>query len=326
MIDVTVADIQSQFLVMPMGNNYVPYPSFQDAYEILKQETSAFANFQDSTVWDALRRDALVLLVLRTIFGVSPPEWADIAKSERGVDVPQNVARQLDGRCRLKRDFFRRPLTDLARRRVEALVSVAVEYVSRGAPGGASGTVHRLAKIDTAEGVASLRHAASHHVPYAVLLYERYLGRPFASHRDAISELVGDVMESAIEVRLARARITFRKTKRAERVPGFDQAPDFFIPTEVAPAAIIEAKITGDDGTARDKVSRVLNLAAMRDSKERAGEPTFEVIACIDGRGFRIRREDMRRMLTATHGKVFTLATLDQLVDHTRLREFLPRP
>lgn len=37
------------------------------------------------------------------------------------------------------------------------------------------------------------------HIPYAVLLYEHYLGRPFASHRDGVSELVGDVMESAIE-------------------------------------------------------------------------------------------------------------------------------
>ena len=141
-----------------------------------------------------------------------------------------------------------------------------------------------------------------------------------------MSELVGDVMESAIEERLAGARITFRKTKRAERVPGFEQAPDFFVPTEVAPAAIVEAKITGDDGTARDKVSRVLNLATMRDNRERAGQAAFELIACIDGRGFRVRREDMRKILLATRGKVLTLGTLDRLIEHTRLREFLPRP
>ena len=147
-------------------------------------------------------------------------------------------------------------------------MSVAVEHVTKGAPPGAVGTVHRLNKIDTAEGLTSLRHAASQHVPYAALLYERYLGRPFASHRDAVSELVGDVMESAIEERLATARITFRKTKRAERVPGFEQAPDFFIPTELAPAAIIEAKITGDDGTARDKVARILRLAAIREDRK----------------------------------------------------------
>jgi hypothetical protein len=325
MVDVTFGDIQSQFLVMPLGNNFVSFQSCQEAYETLKQETSAFSKFTDNTVWDAIRRDALVFLVLRTVFGVSPPEWAAIAKTERNVDVPQNVARQLDTRCRRHRQYFQRPLSELARQRVLALVSVAVEYISRGAPAGASDTVHRLNKIDTSDGLASVRHAAAQHIPYAVLLYERYLGRPFASHRDSISELVGDVMESAIEERLTRAEVTFRKTKRAERVPGFEQAPDFFVPTEIAPAAIIEAKITGDDGTARDKISRVLNLATMRDNRERAGDPAFEVIACIDGRGFRIRREDMRKMLTATRGKVFTLATLDQLTQHTRIREFLPR-
>jgi len=87
---------------------------------------------------------------------------------------------------------------------------------------------------------------------------------------------------------------------------------------------VIEAKITGDDGTARDKVTRIEKLAAIRDEKQRAGEAAFEVIACIDGRGFGVRREDMRRMLLRTKGKVFTLATLDQLIPHTRLHEFLP--
>lgn len=64
----------------------------------------------------------------------------------------------------------------------------------------------------------------------------------------------------------------------------------------------------------------------MRDDRERAGQPSFEVIACIDGRGFRERREDMRKMLLATKGKVFTLATLDQLISHTQLNAYLPRP
>src|ERR1700681_4207257 len=69
-------------------------------------------------------------------------------------------------------------------------------------------------------------------VPYAMLLYERFLGRPFAGHRDSVSELIGDVLESPIETQLAEAKISFRKTKRAERVSGFDQAPDFIIPDE----------------------------------------------------------------------------------------------
>jgi hypothetical protein len=325
MIDVTFADIQSQFLVLPLGLNFVAFDRFQEAYETLKQETGAFAQFTEPAVWNALRRDALVYLVLRTILGLSPPEWCDVARSDRNLDVPQGEARGYDTRCRSNKALFGDAMSALTRTRVEALVSVAVEYITKGSPAGGEDTVHRLNKFDTSAGLASLQHAAGQHVPYAVLLYERYLGRPYASHRDSVSELVGDVMESAIESRLSHARITFRKTKRAERVPGFDQAPDFFVPTEVAPAAIIEAKITGDDGTARDKVTRIQHLARMREERERDGQPGYQLIACIDGRGFRVRRDDMRKMLIATRGKVFTLATLDRLIPHTRLAEFLPR-
>ena len=70
-----------------------------------------------------------------------------------------------------------------------------------------------------------------------------------------------------------------------------------------------------------DKVER---LTQMRDERRRVGEPAFEVVACIDGRGFGVRRADMRNLLLITEGKVFTLATLDQLVPYTRLHEFLP--
>jgi hypothetical protein len=258
---------------------------------------------------------------------MTPPEWADLARSDLGIDVPQGATRTLDSLCRADRNYFARlvrPRNRTTLDRIEALLSVAANHITQGAPVGAEDTVHRLAKADTTEGIASLQHVAAHDIPYAILLYERYLGRPFASHRDSVSELVGDVMESAIEHRLSRARISFRKTRRAERVPGFDQAPDFIVPDEFNPVVLLEAKITGDDGTARDKVTRILHLTGMRDDRDRKGLGRFEVVACIDGRGFGVRREDMRRMLMATDGKVFTLATLDQLIPHTRLREFLP--
>ena len=326
MVEVTFGDLQSQFLTMPKGSSFIEYAEFQKAYEVVKAQTAGFETFTEETVWAAVRHDALSLVVLRTILGCSPPEWADMARSDRGSDITQGAARSLDTQVRKKRDLFAREGdVRLLSQRARALVSVAVEYITRGAPAGAVDTVHRLAKFDTSSGLATLQNAANLHVPYAVLLYERYLGRPFASHRDSISELVGDVMESAIEEHLARRRVTFRKTRRAERLAGFEQAPDFFVPDEVAPRVIIEAKITGDDGTARDKVSRILRLASMRDERTRKGEASFEVVACVDGRGFGIRKEDMRQMLCATLGKVFTLASLDRLIEHTAINEFLPR-
>jgi hypothetical protein len=161
-------------------------------------------------------------------------------------------------------------------------------------------------------------------IPYAMLLYERFLGRPFTGHRDSVSEHVGDVIESAVEDVLNKARVSYRKTKRAERIDGFDQAPDFIIPSEFNPQIIIEAKLSEDDGTARDKVTRIQHLGELSRSREPNGAPRFEVVACIAGRGFGIRREDMKKMLIATRGKVFTLRTMDRLVECTRLHEFAP--
>ena len=158
-----------------------------------------------------------------------------------------------------------------------------------------------------------------------MLLYERLLGRPFAGHRDSISELVGNILENAIEEVLSQARISFRKTKRAESLPGFDQAPDFVIPNEFNPQLLIEAKLTEDDGTARDKVTRVQHLGSLSLEGRPADQPRFEVVACIAGRGFGVRRQDMKKLLIATRGKVFTLQNMHQLVQHTRLAEFRSR-
>ena len=167
-----------------------------------------------------------------------------------------------------------------------------------------------------------LRALAQMGVPYAMVLYERFLGRPFAGHRDSVSELVGDGLENAVEEVLSRADISFRKTKRAEKIDGFDQSPDFIIPSEFNPQVIIEAKITEDDGTARDKVTRIQHLAELSRDAGRNEQGAYEVVACIGGRGFGVRREDMKKMLLATRGKVFTVNTLDRLVACTRLKEF----
>ncbi len=321
MVDATISDLVSEFLLLPRGPNFIEYPQFREAFEVLKRVTRTFSRFDTETVMSALNENARAFGVVRSILGMTPPEWADLARTERGSDVTQNAARQVDRECRADSAFLR-AATRLTLTRVEAMVSVAVEHIRAGAPALADGLVHRLAKVDTANGLDSLTYAAQENVPYAMLLYERYLGRPFAAHRDAVSDLVGEVMETAVEDRLRAAGVSYRKTKRAERIPGFGQAPDFCIPDEVAPGVVIEAKITSDDGTARDKVTRIMRLATQRDEHVRDGRPYYEVVACIDGRGFRERRADMRQMLLALDGKVFATATLDRLVASTQIRRY----
>lgn len=148
-------------------------------------------------------------------------------------------------------------------------------------------------------------------VPYSELLYERLLGRPYASHRDSVSGIVGKLIENAVTELLERHEIDGRATRDRENVPGFEQAPDFLIPPE-NPKVIIEAKLTEDDGTARDKVARVQTLRQYEDRRPAAKRRT--IVAVIDGRGFGHRVADLNRMLKACGGHMYTLAELEMLV------------
>lgn len=121
---------------------------------------------------------------------------------------------------------------------------------------------------------------------------------------------------------MAQNGVSFRKTRRAERIVGFDQAPDFIVPDEFNPQVVIEAKITEDDGTARDKVTRIIRLCQMAEERRRKGEFAYQVIARIAGRGFGVRREDMRQLILHTRGKIFTPKTMKQLVECSDLKKF----
>jgi hypothetical protein len=332
MVEVTISDLSSEFLLLPLGSAFIGYGDFSAAYEVLKRQTMGFSDFTETSIGQALVENSRVLCVVRAILGMTPPEWAELARVENGSDISQGAARTLDRKCRERTDYVRTVKEQPARgnrgttkslQRIEALVRVATRYVTEGAPREVDGMVHRLAKFDTHQGIDSLQYASRENVPYAVLLYERYLGRPFAGHRDAVSELIGAVMEDAVENTLREAGVTYRKTGRAERIPGFGQAPDFCIPDEVNPVVVIEAKITSDDGTARDKVARIKELETQRNRHVAEGRARYEVVACIDGRGFRERREDMRQMLLRLDGKVFTTTSLGQLLTYTRVREFV---
>lgn len=321
LIDEVFGELQSSFLEMPRGEGFTDYPTFETGYQALKRATNDFTTVTVETVEAAVVAAPVSFIVFRSILGFTPPEWAHVTTERTGVRVDQGAARTMDRAVRLRPLTPRTFGTSLGDQRMRAMIRAGVETLVQGIGLDAPGLVHRLDKVDTRQGLRSIQPIADLGVPYAVLLYERFLGRPFASHRDAVSELVGLVVESAIKTVLTEARVTFRETGRAERINGFDQAPDFIVPDEFNPAALIEAKLTEDDGTARDKVARIQRLRTLRDESGM----TYDVIACIAGRGFKVRREDMRRMLKATDGKVFTLETMPLLVENTRIREYRTR-
>jgi hypothetical protein len=311
-VDVVFSSLESDFLTMPKGPGFVEYPIFETAYEALKRTSAGFQNFDVENICGALLEHPMIFIVLRTMLGFTPPEWAYMASNHTGTSVTQTQIRALDRSIRLSSSSPIK-LKNEALARLKALVETACSLLKKGVPKVESSRLHRLDKADTKHGLTGLQNLGSLGVPYAMLLYERFLGRPFAGHRDSVSELIGDGLETAIEEVLTQAKISFRKTKRAERIPGFDQAPDFILPSEFNPQIVIEAKITEDDGTARDKVTRIQHLAELGQQRERETGTGFKVIACIGGRGFGVRREDMRKLLLATKGLVFTPKTIKKL-------------
>jgi len=320
-VDAVFSCLKSEFLVMPKGIGFIDYPVFEQGYEALKHETKSFTSLDPESLLKKTIQTPIVILVLRTILGFTPPEWAYLATLQTGIEVSQGFVRSLDRRVRLSPLL---PLTDgrVTVERVKALIETACRLLKEGAPDVSPDKIHRLDKADTKTGMSGVQTLASMGAPYAMLLYERFLGRPFAGHRDSVSELIGDSLELAIEDALSKAGVSYRKTKRAEKIPGFDQTPDFIIPSEFNPQIIIEAKITEDDGTARDKATRIQHLGELSMVGQPPDTPKYEVIACIAGRGFGVRREDMKKILTATRGKVFTLRNLDRLIDCTRLKDY----
>lgn len=325
-VDEVFKSLQSEFMLLPKGPGFIEYAVFEQGYEALKKATGNFRSLSKETVIKTVYDVPISFIVLRTMLGFTPPELAYVTTQRTDTPVNQGAVRSIDRRIRMEPLQPLRSNGGATGQRLRALVSTACDLLTDGAPEAAEGVLHRLDKADTKKGLESIQPLADLGVPYAMLLYERFMGRPFAGHRDSVSELVGDVLESAIEGVLAASGVSFRKTKRAERVAGFDQAPDFIVPDEFNPRAVIEAKITEDDGTARDKVTRVQHLGALSmEGKRPKDEAKFQVIACIAGRGFKVRREDMKKLLLATRGKVFTLQNLDRLVACSRLADFKTR-
>ncbi|MGD0948240.1 MAG: hypothetical protein ABSA52_12480 [Candidatus Binatia bacterium] len=78
--------LKSEFLVLPKGEGFVEYPQFEQAYEALKKATGGFESLSPSIVLQAVIDTPLILVVLRTMLGFTPPELAYVASQ---VELPR---------------------------------------------------------------------------------------------------------------------------------------------------------------------------------------------------------------------------------------------
>jgi hypothetical protein len=208
LIDEVFGELKSGFLELPKGRGFVDYAVFERGYQALKKATRDFAEINTEQLISCVYATPIAFIVLRTILGFTPSEWADITSERTDTIVNQGAARSIDRHIRIE------PLSALKDRgsgtdaRTKAMIISAARLIEEGPRDiDKSLILHRLDKVDTAQGLLSIRPIADLGVPYPILLYERFLGRPFAGHRDSVSELVGDVVESAIEDVLSKAGV-----------------------------------------------------------------------------------------------------------------------
>jgi len=317
--------LQSFFIEMPRGSSFCKRDDFARGYKAFRKATRNGADLSGEAVLEAIAQDPRAWVVLRSIVGLSPGEAAWVAIEEAQAHgtflaVKQADARELDAAARRgeqlvfgeheARRAYQRKRDELVR----SIVPLLADILRRPCPPVPEDKVHRFDKIDTKDGQASVQQLIKRGtVPYSELLYERMLGRPYASHRDSVSDIVGKLIENAVQELLDEHHIDGRATRYREVVPGFKQAPDFLIPSDPKlTKVIIEAKLTEDDGTARDKAARVQALRSYEDKRRK--DKRRQILTVIDGRGFSHRPSDLQRIMEACDGQVYTLAQLPKLV------------
>src|ERR1035437_11196148 len=68
LVEITIEDLTSAFLLLPRGDSFVEYGDFSAAYEVLKRRTDGFAAFSETSVWSALREKKQDIFVVSLVF------------------------------------------------------------------------------------------------------------------------------------------------------------------------------------------------------------------------------------------------------------------
>lgn len=160
--------LESEFLVMPKGDGFVDYPVFESGYEALKIATSGFSQFDTEKVFQVTVSEPISIVVLRSMLGFTPPEWGYVTMQRTGVAVTQGFIRTLDRKVRMN------PGTELntngvTEERLKAMVKIACQLLTSGAPEVEEDQLHRLDKADTRNGIDGIKNLSRIGAPYATV-------------------------------------------------------------------------------------------------------------------------------------------------------------
>ena len=152
--------LQSEFLVLPKGEGFLDYPAFERGYEVLKRRTSEFQTVNVQSLLETVSENPVAMIVIRTMLGFTPPEWAYLATQKIGTEVSQGFVRSLDRKIRMQKADFARS-GSIVHPRILALLETACNLLAASLQDVGSDKLHRLDKADTREGLVSIRSLSS---------------------------------------------------------------------------------------------------------------------------------------------------------------------
>ena len=95
-LDVYVSSVfsclESEFLVLPKGAGFIDYPVFERGYEALKAATKGFSLLDPDKIFPVTVSEPISIVVLRSMLGFTPPEWAYVASQRTETEISQNFA------------------------------------------------------------------------------------------------------------------------------------------------------------------------------------------------------------------------------------------
>jgi hypothetical protein len=306
------------FHLIPRGEAMLPVDRFDDAYKELARATSDFSDVTADSLVEVLSRFPAALAPLRMIAGLTYNELSVAVRLATDELVSGGALRTYEREQAPPAEdspgWARR--AKIVRRVAETLIAVIDRRILQVPPAVGASFHSKLDKRDTVEGWTSVARDAREGVPYAALLYQRYVGGLWRQVQDAYSEVKGDaILELPLEALLSDNGVPFYRSPSgasgarltAQRY-GIDPGPDFLIPEE-NPAVIIESKVGEDGGTVRDKAARIQRLAGM------AAQRGLILCAAVDGKGWSERPTALADVVVATNGRTFSLATLPHLLE-----------
>ena len=295
--------------------------AFAEAYAALAFATASFSRTDVETLATAIEESPTALAPLRMILGLT---YNELAVAIRLVDGSLTISGNA------LKNFERGPHTRGLTKHQEAMPRAIAE--AEGAmmtrdilrvPESVSQHFHsKLDKRDTRDGWQSVAEDSSG-VPYAALLYQRYVGGVWRQVQDAYSEVKGDaLLEYPLRDLLTEHNVPHHHTRSgatgAEQTMeryGVSPGPDFVVPDD-SPTLVIEAKVGEDGGTVRDKAARIRTLA------EAASRRGLKPCALIDGKGWSERTTALLDVVLATQGRTYTLSTLGHILELPEIKPF----